>query len=1763
MAGNAVPTKVSAGGGFVFENKVAAYFLACMLKGRPPLDAQLGTISNIDFQVNKGGTGWLFDDILLTLKYGSKISRCALSVKSNTQFGKATAPKAFVTLAWKQYLHDESDVFNPKTDYIGLITGPLQVELQNDLGWLIDCAQKQPPEEFLQRISQKGGDSLIKKKLFHSFACPTDLAENHGITEKETGNLLLHIRIVPFDFEQPISEKEKDAIALCQSSLRSGNAQESVRLWSEIQNIADRYRPSGGRIDLCTLIDLLRHQFILKNHPDFEHDWNEINIQTDQNLQTIPDKIGGSVSVQRPADLKSIQEGFLSNNVQIVLGESGCGKTVLLKQWTESLNKPATIIWLDSGRFDTNSLEAVIEKLQHHLGDVLNAVISRDAYLIIDGVDRLYKDKVFKHVSLLLSYLRLESENTPWKIILSCQLHDWQRVQKELLRFNIDSSKWGSIQISNPSYEDLKPVWASFPELSRLLLNNKLVSLLTKPAILDIMARNLVLRRLPDTRQWAGISDVINWFWNTEISQSLQGAALESFLFKLAQMQGDELKIELPLDKFNTEDLTAVELLEKKRICYRREGKINFSHDLYGDWARQRQLLAHTEDLLDFVMPRLSSPLWQRAAQLLSLHLIEQDADITRWRNMLLACDKETEDYILLKDLLLEAAIHAADAFSVLERIWDDLIRDDGKLLQRLLNRLLHAGTSPHPMALKLAKELKDFSETEASVLQRIPIPLYWIPIIRFLYAHKKEVVELVPEQVADIVNKWLIFTENNYPLRKEAAEIGLEVAWSAYILNKYWRLSFIRRHFSHSKNLYRPVLASVNDLPEQVTEFVLTACGRKEPPPPPPVNKPPEEINPVKAKLKRDLPPSISIFAHDEIDIPQWPDGPKCEVDRMFQDLCLDEPSILIPLFSALPDVAEETVLALIIREPGKRSRDEYPYDRHEPYEIDDRHGWFPSFYDRGPFWFFLTIRPEKGLNLILRLINFVTDRWTDIYTHRSIPIPSVIMSTAEGEKTWIGDNELFFAYRDCGDIPHVIVSALMALEKWFYDRLEAKESVAEAIETIIKNTRSVVFAGLLIGVGKSHPELFKSILRPFLTVPEFYRWEMHHRVDGEGHQMIGWGELRHTKEQIKRANEWNNMAHRKIELYAISQSLFLNDEDGRKIIEDATSKWEVRLEAFAPDDELCESGYLERLIREFDINNWESKSHPEHGEYWEFNPPREFKEQQEIAFKELSDRKLLIGFPMQCRELLDKNLQLSQDYLETFWDILKRIENLSVPEDIEDGLITIQDSLCAGAAVLIEFHRDWLRKHPIKEEWCIKHLINTTKTPPSINRSDSSRNICRWKWYTFCAQAIPILWSENPDSKELRELVISLTTDKHYVTVEILFRQAAKHRHLLRDNLLQLQNFLLHWSAARYKLTRVIYVDVGRNKKQEKEKDRIKKESDALAQQFINGITTLPMPKWNEIALIDTRPSLVAPDSKGKFYPRDPGLNFEVIESAYSWIPSIDHAIDERDRKNMILFWEESLNCILWMLGNGSEEIEDIEGHPYTFERWVFQYIPDLILHLHPEEKPENFWKPILSLGSPAHNWIGDFLSNWFYYDINTTQKEEAFIRIWKQMLDFAFSSSRWSSGFYYRLQEIWNKLMGLDGILLTIWDEKRKSLVDHMADYYERWANLYLQYDDCAEAYLLFLQQPAAESLRLKSLVWLYKGVSSHKDGFWYDRQKEHENRLAKLLDLCWQSHRTELRQGQDYFDAFKNLLKILVQRQNNLAMELSDRVSEVRA
>lgn len=106
--------KQTGGGGFDFEDKVTAYFLAHLLSGKYALQPELGLIERIDFQVRP--LGWLFDDLLLTMNDGKNLHKVAVSAKSNRQLTATGFPDDILTDIWTQYLNAGQHLFDLKLD---------------------------------------------------------------------------------------------------------------------------------------------------------------------------------------------------------------------------------------------------------------------------------------------------------------------------------------------------------------------------------------------------------------------------------------------------------------------------------------------------------------------------------------------------------------------------------------------------------------------------------------------------------------------------------------------------------------------------------------------------------------------------------------------------------------------------------------------------------------------------------------------------------------------------------------------------------------------------------------------------------------------------------------------------------------------------------------------------------------------------------------------------------------------------------------------------------------------------------------------------------------------------------------------------------------------------------------------------------------------------------------------------------------------------------------------------------------------------------------------------------------------------------------------------------------------------------------------------------------------------------------------------------------------------------------------------------------
>jgi hypothetical protein len=1731
MKGEPAPPKTTGGEGFVFENDVCAYFLAVMLSGRQALAPLAGALERIDFQTR--ADGWMVDDALLTIQEQGSRFHAALSIKDCPVLADSTARSEVVKSFWAQFLHHGSNVFDRAQDLLCLVVPPEQGGFAGELEDLISLACKATTTDLASRLEKPRFASQQKRKLWTWFACPKDLADQYGVRREHTGDFLKCVRLLTFDFGLPVSKDVQNALAICQDLLESGSAAAARALWDALRAIANEARPKAGSYSLPALLKELRPRFRLRWRSDHRGDWDKLQAHSKDAMASIQSTIGGSVLLARESELGEMDQAAASNPATVILGPSGSGKSVVTKIWAERRSAADRALWFDARSFEEPDFASVERRwnLSHSLTMLLTVVPTSPAFLVLDGVDRLFSGRAFANVRVLLKALSLADEQSPWRLILTCQPEEWSRIRMNLLTDKALLPACKPLVLRELFPNDLSPVWDAFPQLQRLTLQRPLRSLLCNLKFVDLLARGVMLGAKLETAKWVGESDVINWFWDTLVNRPSDGAARSAFLQRLAESQADALRNDTPLATLPVGELGPLDALLQDRLCSRSEERICFTHDLYGDWARQRILLSRRQDLVGYVTDRLASPQWHRAIRLFGLHLLEQHSNLDEWRAAMADVRAAGKESSSLGDLLLEAAITAPDPLPLLEALWPDLQHEDGRLLRRLLGRFLHMATLPNPLMVALARDTSEDLEVFASTHARLPYWPYWLPMLRFLHAHREDVVRLDSVHIARIADTWLRQGLEEWPLRDAAADLGLTIAEA---IRAFMRTGGILGGPVKMDALaYRAALAAAKESPERVKAFALEACGRVGP----------GGISSV-SKQQSDADPQDTAEVLYGFPSGPWPDGPILRPDHAFRDVALTTDA-MAPLIAHAPQVAGEVTLALLIEEPESR-RGSFLYSsrfRHDSC-IRDVHEWYPPLYVRGLFLSLLQKDPAIGLDVIVKLVNFMVERLVEHVEAEGGAVPSLTVNVEGTERRWFGDSHVYCWHRAYPPAPHAIVVALMALEKWLYDELDAGHSIDQTLKILLNRSNNLAFAGVMVAAGKKKPGLLLGPLSPLLALPEVYYWDLALTLQSSAHLTMGlWNQ---PKQLVAIAREWQELPSRKIRLDDLSRHLFLNFTQSRGLFATLREGWPRQLIGVDPEDRFYK--YVEHLIASFDLGNYAVEETQDGQKFWAYNPPEPLRRRQEAELKVVHDKQLLLTFPLHCRQLLDGEHVLRVEHLEEFWTTTRRIAETARASDMESGLAEPCNAACGGCAVLVQLHRDWLRQHPDREAWCIKYLVGTTVSPPPPAEFDSEGSAGTWEWDHFCAESVPLLWAEDPASPALRGGIARLVFVPHYNTAASLMRTAAAVRDRLGDDFRRLQHLMLQWAGARWEF------DIPRWKA--KEGDRRAAWITRAIAEFVEGRLEPRLPPWMEVArIIQTRKPLKKVNRPRKIPRESPGLDVELLRYAFSWIPSLSESRNEAEREGWIEFWREALACTLRMIGTPSNDDWEVSGTPYEFDRWVLGRIASVVPEMHGAEDGAALWQPILDLGVGAHYWVKDFLEEWFLQGLWQPPASQRFIEVWKEMLEHAFASPSWRfSRGWFRLEKLWCTIMGMGAMYRSRWVEAHRSTVSQMLPYYERWAGRFMNHPGCAIEFAQFLEQPAAAGILCRGLQWL--AAAAEAKGFW----QEHEMKsvVAGLLETTWRLSEGALRRSSDGLQAFKRLLQALVDAQEPVALELQHRM-----
>jgi energy-coupling factor transporter ATP-binding protein EcfA2 len=1561
--------------------------------------------------------------------------------------------------------------------------------------------------------------------------------------------------------------------------LRNGSPQKASELWSDLVAIAAELRPCGGSVDLPGLLQRLE-QYSFQEHPNYRADWNTLGYLSSEAMANIHTQLGPGITILREPLADSIAVQLEALGVCVLVGESGSGKSALAKSIATSGNHQQ-VVWFDGQHLEERGLGTVGRALglANNLTKFLPSFGDKRALLVLDALESFSPQALQNAVELIKS-LDPVVETSRWRVLMTSQPLRWEWVLLQLHKYGLQLPQESVLQIELPDSGSLAPVTQVIPRLSRLMLQPELGKFLRNLKILDWVA-NTVSSSPTDNANWVGVSDIIDSVWAGWIQTDHRRYSRDGILKKIGAEEAQSLSGVVSLNQLTTPDREVLADLEDRGLLSIEEGKVNLSHDLLGDWSRLKTLISIDQSKLPSELrDRVANPRWHKAIHFYGLRTLERAPDSSQWFQLIQQLDDNSGCGQLAADLILEAVAFASNAYHLLERVWPHLSANDGALLKRLLKRFRHSASFPDPRMASLTSN-KDLDIWLASSM-RIPIWSYWEPMLIFLHAHTQEVKTLALESAGELCKLWLSKTPTQtqdgkpFPWRRQAAELALAFAREVQGFQA-------ERGIVHSKayeSVYEAFLYAASDLPEQVSALALELAKRR--PPAAEIRTRIEESKQRQAeehkkRLQKDpkylvgaIPPPPPPFGL-EIRQDPWPSGPMEAVNEAFREACLKK-GALLPLISECPEVAKEVVLALCIEPP---QRETYRSGFLQDMRCGTVQTNAKAMFFTGPFLTFLQINPKKALELIIELVDFATERWlewaqakdgisTDSEGDHS---QTVDIWIADNRRSLIGNSRVFGWYRETWSHAPYVVSALMALEKWLYDEVKADEDISEWIKLILENAKSAAFLGTLVALSKRHPELLLGCLKPVMSVWQVYQWDF--AITQQETQIVlgllstlwvGFGDT--ISNLVK---DWNMLPHRKIYFRDVAIQMLLNYPELQEHFEELRTKWRSQLKSLEASPDA-----LAYHIERFNPANYRLQKDEQCQQIFVLEWPENLRENSKKSQEYFSYSSTLMSLPIKCRKILDTKTQLEESELEGLWQSLQYLVNAF--DEFGDSAEHLHNAIAAGIAVLFILNAEWIEADEKKTDWCLRQLKQVVMADHPREILDTPHSVSDTRWEIFVGEMAVHLLAQGYTDKDTRFLTAQGVLAYHYNTTGFVFKAAWQNREKLGEEFDRLLNLGGLWAGIRWALERCQSLQL--------ETPKLHDWYNSTLLSFVDqSLQSDPIP-FREIAVRSE--SLIreavanweleiaeGEERIRKRYPMNsevpsrsnPGLDWQVIQAAYGWLPPLTEASSEQERKKWIAVFEELLQLeLIYIQTAPRDQRGEVEDTPYVSEYWVFQAIAHLVPQLRDDEQPQSFWQPILDLGGTAHYWVESFLSSWFIIGSRVASELETFAKHWQSMIEYALESPLWQNapstpgGFH--LTTLYIHLMGLDSVGTVFSQEEYTDIITQLFPLYEKWAREWLKHSRVAEAFTRCLVKPAARKLILPGLTWLAEVAPGIREHEWERSRLSDE--LLTLLCTCWSNYLPELESDSEVKKAFLSLLSILVARGHPGALELQDTI-----
>jgi hypothetical protein len=1118
------------------------------------------------------------------------------------------------------------------------IDGPYQ----DVLAWARDLGDA---ATFFSRLRRKGAANDDMRNFVGTFRANLTKA-GYPDDEEAAWRLLRRLQILHFDFTAQGSANLALVHERVLHLLHPDEASKAVSFWSVLVQCAIELGTTGGE----TTKELLRadpriEAFRLAGRSSLAAPRAALAEASAHSLQDIEYRVG-SVILMRQDRVDAVRAALDQGRYVEIRGESGVGKSGLLRLFGERFGREGQVIVLSPSRIVPRGWTALRAALNcDGTARELLVDIAADggAQLLIDGLDNFSIEEQRTAIDLVR-----EAASIPGFTVIATARQGFAKDEPNWLPTTAlnQLGRARPVIVSELSNAEVDELVGAAPQLRALLAEDH---------VARNVARNLYrLGRLLSQPSGVGQQlrtevDMMDQWWRSADGQRNDGHRDRSRV--LRALADRALSGEQTFDCADLSSNAVSALVRSQTLRELAPERTVFHHDVLRDWAVAELLIDHpeTRTRLPLLLP---APVGlARSLELTARHAIEQGTDASGWHDLLKQVSAPGMHGSWRRAVLL--ALLRSESQHVLRRATDQLFADKAALLRELIRTTMAVEVQEDPEEVRQLLRQLGIAPEAIPPDHLAPSGPVWGRLIVWLLSMGESLPKAAIPDIAELTWAWCRGFLALDPL-------------SVLLLNQ----------------VYQWLIALEGPAGARAATRALTGDLERH------------EVRGLESTLRT----TFLIFARS---VPKLAaEYLKAQVPRNGRDWILAEilknPGTLA---QAAPSELADLVERVLIRD--SKSSQRRADGRDGPFGYADVN-FVPASPSRGPFLSLLQASPQQGLALIRRLV----DHAIAFFTKSGAPGDDVIrIEFPEGARIFCWQRSYNWSREASG--PSCLTSALMALEVWAQARLDSGDSPPAVLADIVGSKENVPAAYLLICVDLvlSHWPRTRDVAVPLLASPELlcldrHRW-VHDNV--EFPDVLGLRSLENEPEGPMSKEALRRRPSRRLALDVVLNNYALVGGQACQSLRDGLQAAATRLGEPVADSDLSDPTFMARhALNLTNRANWTKLPAGQDGKSggYQYTSPEEEARHLELMQEEAAASQTDTAFETAVEAALDRPDRSSSSFAEQALTWARSKRSGPQPEDdterrMRERAIVAAAAIAArdGTLALRAANLDWIR--------------------------------------------------------------------------------------------------------------------------------------------------------------------------------------------------------------------------------------------------------------------------------------------------------------------------------------------------------------------------------------------------------------------------------------------------------------------------------------